>query len=129
VILYFLLKSILYYSVLKLFTFVDHLYFVMELRVSNKISQYAIISSYILLFDSENTLFIHSISRTPKLVFKTTEFQHNLIKVHSFTSFFYIIDGSTGQIFQIDTKLPFKQHTIAHLKFKCQSLLNTIGSE
>ena len=101
----------------------------MELFVSNVISQYTIISSYILLIDTENTLSMYSISCTPKLSFKTIEFQHNFIKVYSFISFFCIIDGSRGQIFQTDAKLSFQQHIIGDLKFKCQSLLNTMGPE
>jgi WD40 repeat protein len=100
--------------------------FVTQFNVSTAISQFAINSSYVLLVTLENTLSIHSIDVTPKLLFKTNKFQHNCLKVYSVLSFFYIIDSSTAQLFVIDIEKPLAIQSVAQFKFECRSLVSNV---
>ncbi|CAF1181265.1 unnamed protein product [Rotaria sordida] len=109
-----------------LFTYSNRLSFVMHLRVPNAISQFAINSSYLLVFDCKNRLSIYSICSTPILLFETTEFYNESIKIHSLASSFLIVDGDKQQIFQINTDHPLVLRTITHLKIQCHSLLSTV---
>ncbi|CAF1601312.1 unnamed protein product [Rotaria sordida] len=109
-----------------LLTYSNRLSFVMHLRVSNAISQFAINSSYLLVFDCKNRLSIYSICSTPILLFETTEFYNESIKIHSLASSFLIVDGDKQQIFQINTDHPLVLRTITHLKIQCHSLLSTV---
>ena len=121
--------KILCYSILNLFTFAERLSFVMGLQVSNRISQLAINSSYLLLLDSKSTLSIYSICSIPKLLFETTKFDNNFIKFHSLLSSFVIINSYMGQLLRIDTKHSLELNTIANLSMKFNSLLSTVISE
>ena len=116
-------------SILYLFKLDDQLTFCMRLHIINSISQTAITASYLLLLDSQNVLSIYSIDSTAKLLFRTTEFQSDLIKIHSLVSSFIIINSHTQEIFQMDTKPPFDLLKIADLKFEFCSLLSTVESE
>lgn len=101
----------------------------MQIRILNRISQCAIVSSFLLLVDSENVFYVYSIHSTPKLLFETTEFQHDLIRVHSLASSFFIIVANSRQLFQIDTERPLKLRHVADIKFECSSLLSTLLPE
>ncbi|CAF3775868.1 unnamed protein product [Rotaria socialis] len=114
---------------LKLFTFSNCISFLMKLCISNGISQYAVVSSYVLVMDSEDTLCIYSICTTPELLFKTTKFQHNFFRVHSSGSSFLIIDSNMRQLLHIDTKLPLTLNNVADLKITCRSLLSATVPE
>ena len=119
----------MFYSILNLFTFADRLSLAMQLRTPFTITQSATLGSHVLLFNSDNTLFIYSIDSTPKLLCQTNEFQHRSVKVYSLDSCFVIVDAQTSQLFQIDTDNSFELHTIAHLNFVCRSLLSTITND
>jgi WD40 repeat protein len=116
-------------SILNLFTVVDRLSLVMQLRMSFAITQSATIGTYLLLLNSENTLVIYSISSTPELLYQTNQFQYHSIKVYPLGLCFLIIDAHTNQLSQIDTDHSFELHNIAHLDFACRSLLSTIMAD
>lgn len=114
---------------MNLFKLDDQLTFCTKLHIINSVSQIAITASYLLLLDSQNALSIYSIDSTAKLLFRTTEFQSNLIKIHSLVSAFLIINSHTREVFQMDAKPPFDLLKMADLKFEYCSLLSTVGSE
>ncbi len=116
----------MFFSILNLFTFTDRLSLVMQLRMSFAITQLTTTTSYLLLLNSDNTLFIYSISSTPELLHQINQFQHHSVQFYSFDSSFFIIDAQTSQIYQIDTDHSFNLETVAQLKFSCHSLLSTV---
>ncbi len=116
----------MFYSILNLFTFADRLSLIMQLRVSQAISQLTIITSYLLVLNCENILFIYSIDSISQLLYQTNEFQHHPVKVYSLDSSFFIIDAHTSQLFQIDTNHPIELQNVAYFNFNCHSLLSVI---
>ncbi len=94
----------------------------MQLGVYHAILPLIIMASYLLLFDSENILFIYLINSKPQVLYQTNQFQHYLIKIYSLASSFFIIDG---QLFQIDIdNYSFELHKVGHLNFACHSLFS-----
>ena len=114
------------FSSLRLFTIVDHLSFLMDLKISTGISQFTLLPAYILLLDSYNTLYLYSISSTPELLFKTNELKQSIIKLYSLSSSFIILDGYTRQIFELNPLTQFQLHVINNIEFAYRSLLSDI---
>ena len=112
-------------SILNLFNCGDRLSLAMQLQTSFTIKQAVTTASHILLLSSDSILYIYSISSMPELLHQTNEFQHHSVKLYSIDSSFFIIDGDTSQLFQIDTNHSFEHRTVAHLNFTCRSLLST----
>ncbi|CAF4105784.1 unnamed protein product, partial [Adineta steineri] len=112
--------------ILNVFTFDKRLSLVEQIQMPFMITQLAMNTSYLLVSNFNNTLFIYSISSTPVLFYQTNEFQYHSVKVYSIGLLFLIIDAATNQLFQIDTEHSFKLQNIAHFNFSCQSLLSTI---
>lgn len=98
----------------------------MDLKISTKISQFALLSSYILLLDSYNTLYLYSICSTPELLFKSNELKVSVVKLYSLSSSFIILDGNTRQIFELNPLLQFHLHVINNIEFPHRYLLTDI---
>ena len=115
--------SMLVDSCLRLFTVADRLVFLTDLNMANGISQFAFLSTHILLLDSYNTLYLYSNCSNPELLLKTTEFKQSLVKIYSLSSSFVILDGYTRQIFELHPTAKLQLQVIHNIEFAHRQLL------
>ncbi|CAF4423131.1 unnamed protein product, partial [Rotaria socialis] len=111
---------------LKLYRFLNHLSLVMDICVFNVVTQYCIVSSYLLIIESNDTLSIYEISTFSELKFETRHVQHDVVKVHAIKSSFLIVNGTTRELFSIENKRSLKLKKISTLRFECRSVLTTV---
>ncbi|CAF3756600.1 unnamed protein product [Rotaria magnacalcarata] len=111
---------------LKLYRFLNHLSLVMDICVFNVVTQYCIVSSHLLIIESNGTLSIYEISAFSELKFETTQVQHDVVKVHAVKSSFLIVNGTTRELFSIENKRSLKLKKIGTLRFECRSVLTTV---
>ena len=94
--------------------------------MTSTITQSATTASHLLLLNSDSIIFIYSISATPELLYQTNVLRHHSVKAYSLGLSFFIIDGQTSEIFQIDTDRSIQLQSMTHLFFSCRSLFSTI---
>lgn len=111
---------------MKLFRTSPTTLFISQFQLSNEISQVTIITSHILLVDSDNSIFVYTLGDATTPVFNTNRFQFNVIRVYSLSSMFYIVDGTTSDLFVLDVEKPLQLEKKVHLRFSCRTLVTSL---
>lgn len=84
------------------------------------------ISSHILLLDSNNIISIYSLDNSETTIFKTDRFQLNTIQVYALSSVFYIFDGTTSELFAVNIRKPLQLEKKVCIQFVCRNLVTSI---